>query len=127
MKAKYWNKEKQQCTLCPQNCQIKEGQKGFCRARKNIDGELKSLVYGKPVAVNVDPIEKKPLYHFLPGSTSFSIGTVGCNLACEHCQNWDISCADPEKLDIREMKPEAVFASAGSKIYPIIERFGFRN
>ncbi|HII30358.1 AmmeMemoRadiSam system radical SAM enzyme [Candidatus Woesearchaeota archaeon CG08_land_8_20_14_0_20_47_9] len=85
------------CNLCPHLCTISGGKTGFCGVRKNVDGVLKSLVYGRPVAVNADPIEKKPLYHFLPGSKAFSIGTVGCNLACLHCQNWDISRARPRQ------------------------------
>jgi pyruvate formate lyase activating enzyme len=79
------------CTLCPRYCKLKSGQHGFCYVRKNVDGEMKSLVYGKPYAVNVDPIEKKPLYHFLPGTKIVSIGTAGCNMACKYCQNWDLS------------------------------------
>lgn len=80
-----------ECYLCPHYCKLKTGQTGFCRVRKNVDGKLKSLVYGKPYAVNVDPIEKKPLYHFLPGAKILSIGTAGCNLACKYCQNCDLS------------------------------------
>lgn len=79
------------CFLCPRYCKLKSGQIGFCQVRKNVKGQLKSLVYGKPYAVNVDPIEKKPLYHFLPGSKILSIGTAGCNMACKYCQNWDLS------------------------------------
>ncbi len=80
-----------QCTLCPRYCKLKSGQHGFCYVRKNVAGEMKSLVYGRPYAVNVDPIEKKPLYHFLPGTKIVSIGTAGCNMACKYCQNWDLS------------------------------------
>jgi len=116
-KAKYWEKKGDviHCLLCPQNCHIAEGNKGFCRVRKNVKGELMTLVYGKPVAVNIDPIEKKPLYHFLPGSVSFSLGTVGCNLACEHCQNSDISCADPEETRSKILSPEEVVRIAKEK------------
>jgi pyruvate formate lyase activating enzyme len=108
--ARFWNREKNaiRCELCPQNCLIQEGRKGFCRARKNFEGELISVVYGKPAAAHVDPIEKKPLYHFLPGSKTFSIGTLGCNLACSFCQNHDISCADPERVDVAEIEPEKI-------------------
>lgn len=80
-----------QCRLCPWKCVIKEWQRGFCGVRENQEGKLIALVYGRPVSVAVDPIEKKPLFHFLPGSSVFSIGTVGCNLRCKHCQNWQIS------------------------------------
>lgn len=80
-----------QCLACEWKCKILEGKTGVCGVRKNEKGRLYLLVYGKPVAVNVDPIEKKPLYHFLPGSKILSIGTVGCNLKCGFCQNWEIS------------------------------------
>lgn len=79
------------CTLCAHRCSIAEGKTGFCGVRKNIGGRLFSLVYGKPIAQHIDPIEKKPLYHFLPNSRTFSIATVGCNMGCMHCQNFDIS------------------------------------
>lgn len=84
-------KDKIQCIACNHYCAIKEGRVGTCGVRQNLGGELKLLVYGKAAAVNVDPIEKKPLYHFLPGSKSFSFGTVGCNFRCDNCQNFDIS------------------------------------
>jgi len=80
-----------QCQLCNHFCSIKDGRIGICRVRKNNNGTLYSLVYGHPIASNNDPIEKKPLFHFLPGSLTYSIGTLGCNLKCANCQNWDIS------------------------------------
>ena len=79
------------CDLCPQNCTIKEGALGFCKVRRNIGGNLYSLVYGSPVALNVDPIEKKPLAMFMPKTWTFSIGTYGCNFDCSFCQNFEIS------------------------------------
>ena len=79
------------CGLCNHRCHIKEGKRGICGVRENRDGKLYSLVYGRLVAENSDPIEKKPLFHFLPGSTSFSISTLGCNFKCLHCQNHQIS------------------------------------
>ncbi len=79
------------CLLCRHYCNLAEGQTGICGVNKNEGGRLKNLVYGKAAALNIDPIEKKPLYHFLPGSTALSIGTVGCNLQCPFCQNWQIS------------------------------------
>lgn len=79
------------CKLCHQYCTIKAGRRGLCGVRENVDGILYSLVYGKLVAEHVDPIEKKPLFHFLPGSKSYSISTVGCNFRCQHCQNYEIS------------------------------------
>jgi pyruvate formate lyase activating enzyme len=84
-------KEKIVCLLCRHYCQLKEGQVGVCGVNKNEHGELKNLVYGHPIALNVDPVEKKPLYHLLPGTTALSFGTVGCNFKCPFCQNWDIS------------------------------------
>ena len=79
------------CNLCNHRCKIRKGKRGICGVRQNRDGKLYSLVYGKVVAEYTDPIEKKPLFHFLPGSRAFSIGTVGCNFHCKHCQNFDIS------------------------------------
>ena len=80
-----------QCNLCNHRCRIKDGALGICRVRENRAGHLFSLVYGKLISENVDPIEKKPIFHLLPGSLSFSIATVGCNFRCLHCQNYDIS------------------------------------
>lgn len=91
MLAKDAGKGLVQCLACRWYCRIPEAQAGNCGVRVNERGKLKLSVYGRPCAVHIDPIEKKPLFHFLPGSTSFSIGTFGCNFACEFCQNWDIS------------------------------------
>ncbi len=79
------------CDLCNHRCRIPKGGCGICRVRENRDGRLVSLVYGQLVSENVDPIEKKPLFHLLPGTLSFSVATVGCNFRCRHCQNYDIS------------------------------------
>jgi pyruvate formate lyase activating enzyme len=79
------------CTACARLCKLSNNQIGFCGVRKNIDGKLNLLVYGKAVAVHIDPIEKKPVMHFMPGSRIFSIGTTGCSWACQYCQNFDIS------------------------------------
>ncbi len=91
--ASWWKNESDgiRCYLCPWKCLIKEGEVGICKVRKNISDNLYSLVYGNPIAINIDPIEKKPLYHFLPGTSVFSVGTYGCNLQCKFCQNWNIS------------------------------------
>jgi len=80
-----------QCLACNHYCRIKPNQVGVCSVRKNANGELKLLVENRPVAINIDPIEKKPLFHFLPGTEIFSFGTFGCNFRCLFCQNWDIS------------------------------------
>ena len=94
-KMKYYKKEEVKeriiCLLCQHYCKLKEGQTGICGVNKNVNGELKNLVYSHPIALNVDPVEKKPLYHMLPGSKALSFGTVGCNFKCPFCQNWDIS------------------------------------
>lgn len=86
-----------QCRLCPWNCFLPEGARGRCRVRLNQGGELKTLVYGRAAAVHVDPIEKKPVYHMLPGSLVYSLAAPGCNLACKGCQNWEISQIYPEQ------------------------------
>ena len=87
----YEKSDKRICLLCQHYCKIKEGKTGICGVNKNVGDKIECLVYGYPAAMNIDPIEKKPLYHFLPASKSFSIGTVGCNFKCPFCQNWDIS------------------------------------
>lgn len=79
------------CNLCSRRCEIPEATVGFCKVRKNVEGTLESLVYARACAANVDPIEKKPLWHFYPGSLVMSIATVGCNFRCKFCQNWEIS------------------------------------
>lgn len=93
MIARHWTAEGDavRCGLCPHRCLIGEGAEGVCRVRRNEGGKLNTLVYGLAAAANVDPIEKKPLFHFLPGSRSFSIATVGCNFRCAFCQNWTLS------------------------------------
>ncbi|MCX8190871.1 MAG: AmmeMemoRadiSam system radical SAM enzyme [Candidatus Aenigmarchaeota archaeon] len=83
--------DKIQCLACRRKCLLEKGQVGFCGVRKNVNGRLKLLVYSLPSAVNIDPIEKKPLFHFYPGSLALSIGTSGCNFACKFCQNYDLS------------------------------------
>ena len=103
------------CSLCNHRCKIKEGKRGICGVRENRNRKLYSLVYGKVVAEHIDPIEKKPLFHFLPGSRAFSIGTVGCNFHCKHCQNFDISQYPQEhKGEIigQDRTPEQIVAAA---------------
>lgn len=100
------------CRLCPNDCRLSEGQIGICRARKNIGGELYSMVYGKIASVHVDPIEKKPFFHVLPGSTAFSIATPGCNMRCLFCQNWEISQAFPWDIRTSAATPEEVVDTA---------------
>src|SRR4030065_2844471 len=108
------DEKKVRCFLCAHHCLIKEDKRGICHVRKNMDGTLYSLVYGKVVSMNIDPIEKKPLFHFLPGSTSFSIALLGGNFHCEHCQNFEISQYPKEHEDIpgQSVTPEAIVESA---------------
>lgn len=98
---------KVQCTICPRNCILKEGQGGFCQIRKNIGGEIVLTSYGYNTGLSVDPIEKKPLYHFYPGTKVLSFGTLGCNMGCQFCQNWHISKSkgDPK---INHTEPEKI-------------------
>ena len=91
---------KTQCQTCSHRCVIAPGKRGICGVRENTDGKLYALNYGKAVAVNIDPIEKKPFFHFLPGSYSLSFATVGCNFRCLNCQNWDISQGFKNKKEI---------------------------
>jgi len=100
------------CELCPNGCVLDVNQVSKCRARMNKDGVLYSLVYGKPCAVHVDPIEKKPFFHFLPGTGAFSIATAGCVLSCKFCQNWQISQAKPEDTDTYDLPPDQVVRGA---------------
>lgn len=96
------------CQICPNECDIKEGESGDCRNRVNKNGKLWSTAYGNPCAIHVDPIEKKPLNHFLPGTTTFSIATAGCNLACLNCQNWTISQKSPDETRNYDLPPDKV-------------------
>jgi len=103
------------CFLCAHQCHIAEGKFGFCGVRQNIEGVLYTYAYGKVIAAHVDPIEKKPLYHFLPGSASFSIATIGCNFRCGFCQNWEISQASFRDGDVvggGGLSPEGVVIEA---------------
>ena len=107
-------KEKIRCDLCNHRCVINEDETGKCFVRKNVNGKLYSLVYGKLIAENVDPIEKKPLFHFLPGTYSYSIATVGCNFKCFFCQNYQISQmpSDENYIDGKLTSPEAIVQNA---------------
>jgi len=108
------------CALCAQGCVIREGERGGCRARANVDGKLRSLVYGRPVSVHVDPIEKKPLYHFLPGSSAYSLATAGCPLHCKFCQNWEISQSRPEDFDVEFVPPDGIVRDTEKSKAPVI-------
>jgi pyruvate formate lyase activating enzyme len=94
-----------QCELCPRACEIAPGGRGDCRVRINLDGRLTALTYGFPCSLHIDPIEKKPVFHFLPGTPTLSLATVGCNLHCKNCQNWEISQRNPEEIEALELPP----------------------
>ncbi len=100
------------CNLCSHRCVISPGKKGICRVRENRGGVLYTLVYGKTVTNNIDPIEKKPLFHFYPGSKSYSIATAGCNFRCLHCQNWQISQLKDGEIPGEEFAPEEIVENA---------------
>ena len=109
--ALWWESEsgnRVHCYLCPRHCHIGHGQSGFCFIRVNQNGKLFNLGYGAPAALQVDPIEKKPLNHFLPGTSVFSMGTAGCNMGCFFCQNWDISKSHHDQVHSRNVPPEDV-------------------
>ena len=99
-----------ECTLCPHHCRIAEGKTGVCRSRRNQNGMLVSGVYGKPCSLAIDPIEKKPLYHFHPGTTCLSLACTGCNFRCLNCQNHDISQVSLSDVNHYELSPEDVVA-----------------
>lgn len=102
------------CQLCPNECIISHGERGDCDVRENRNGVLYSLVYGKPCTWHADPIEKKPLFHFLPGTLAYSIATAGCNIECKFCQNWQIAQSKPEDIRQLDMPPEEVARNAKS-------------
>jgi pyruvate formate lyase activating enzyme len=104
--------KKARCHVCSFNCVIPEGKIGHCRTRKNIGGKIFTMIYGTVTSVASDPIEKKPLYHFYPASYSYSLGSVGCNFRCEHCQNWTISQVDIEQVYTRDIMPETAVKNA---------------
>lgn len=100
------------CGLCPHHCMLLPGDRSICRSRVNVNGTLYSLAYGNPCAVNIDPVEKKPLYHFFPASRVFSIAVAGCNFRCLNCQNWEISQVKPEEVRHQELFPQQVVEAA---------------
>ncbi|MFW6162527.1 MAG: AmmeMemoRadiSam system radical SAM enzyme [Planctomycetota bacterium] len=100
------------CTLCPNKCEVGDQERGYCGVRENRGGKYVTLVYGNPCAVHVDPIEKKPLFHFLPGTYAYSIATAGCNVECLFCQNWEISQVRPEQTRNYNLPPDKLVADA---------------
>ncbi|MFH1230354.1 MAG: radical SAM protein, partial [Planctomycetota bacterium] len=110
-----------ECLICPRHCHIPNQSRGYCGNKENDKGFYYSLVYSKPCTVNInDPIEKKPFFHFLPGATTYSLATVGCNLGCKFCQNWQISQATPEDSTSYNLSPSMVIEKAKSSKTPVI-------
>ena len=112
--------ERLQCNLCPHECLIAEGRTGLCRSRKNIGGKLYSLAYGRPCAIADDPIEKKPLAEWHPGTRCLSLACTGCNLRCPNCQNYEISQVSPDKVPSYDCSPEEMVRLALSRHLPTI-------
>ena len=100
------------CELCPRRCRIAPGQRGRCRVRENRDGRAYTLVYGNPCLVQLDPVERKPFFHVLPGTRALSISTAGCNIACKFCEVWDMALVAPEEVHAYDMPPEEVVKQA---------------
>lgn len=116
--AKWWHTLEDgrlQCDLCPRYCKLRDGDRGFCFVRQNVDGQMVLTTYGLSTGLCADPVEKKPLYHFLPGSRVLSFGTAGCNLGCQFCQNWSIS-KSKETSDLSEEAPPGVIADLAVKL-----------
>jgi pyruvate formate lyase activating enzyme len=103
-----------ECEICPRACKVAIKERGYCGVRENIDASYRTLVYGRVCSMNVDPIEKKPLFHFLPGAKALSIATAGCNIECKFCQNWEISQFRPEQVRSINFPPEEVVRQAKS-------------
>jgi pyruvate formate lyase activating enzyme len=115
VEAKYYRKleyKEIECELCPRKCKVGDRERGYCGVRENQEGTYYTLVHSYACSANVDPIEKKPLFHFLPGTQAFSIATAGCNLNCKFCQNWEISQVRPEQVKSYYLPPEEVAAFA---------------
>lgn len=112
--------DKIRCTLCPRYCRLSDGQTGFCAVRQNINGKLYALAYGRPTGFAIDPIEKKPLNHFLPATNILSFGTAGCNLGCKFCQNWTMSKAQLDDAQAMHVQPDQVVKLAKQRHTPSI-------
>ena len=115
VEAKYYKQlenDRVECLLCPRDCKVADLERGYCGVRENMGGKYYTLVHSRVCAVNVDPIEKKPLFHYLPGTKAFSIATAGCNVECKFCQNWQISQFRPEQVDSLKLSPEEVARQA---------------
>jgi len=109
-----------ECNLCPRHCRVTDLERGYCGVRENRDDIYYTLVYGLPCALNIDPIEKKPLFHFYPGTAALSLATAGCNVNCKCCQNWEISQSRPEQTDNLDLPPKALVDICTRKNIPTI-------
>ncbi|MDH3891310.1 MAG: AmmeMemoRadiSam system radical SAM enzyme [candidate division Zixibacteria bacterium] len=109
-----------ECRLCPRHCRITDLERGYCGVRENRKDTYYTLVYGRPCSLNIDPIEKKPLYHFRPGTKAFSLATAGCNVNCKFCQNWEISQARPEQIDSADLPPNELVKVCKERSVPTI-------
>jgi pyruvate formate lyase activating enzyme len=109
-----------ECRLCPRLCRLGDKERGYCGVRENIGGTYYTLVYGKVCSLNIDPIEKKPFFHVLPGTTALSLATAGCNVNCKFCQNWEISQVRPEQVEAYDLAPEEAAAKAAEARCPSI-------
>ncbi len=121
--ARYYEKaggKRVRCLLCPRGCVISDNQTGYCGVRKNIAGKLYSLTYGEACSIHSDPIEKKPFFHVLPGTRSLSLSTVGCNMECKFCQNWQISQSSPQDIRTRYVSPGQMVKKASGLNIPSI-------
>ena len=115
MEARYYRKLSHlevECQLCPRGCRVGDLERGFCGVRENRSGTYYTLVHSRPAALNIDPIEKKPFFHFHPSTLAFSLGTAGCNIQCKFCQNWDISQVRPEQVQNSYLPPEKIVSEA---------------
>lgn len=118
LEARYYEKlehKRIKCKLCPRECEIDDQERGYCGVRENRKGTYYTLVYANPCSAHIDPIEKKPLFHFLPGTMAFSIATVGCNILCKFCQNWQISQVRPEQVQSYNIPPEKIASISREK------------
>ncbi len=121
--ASWWERLDQKrvaCKLCPRGCEVDDYERGYCGVRENRGGTYYTLVYGRPCSLHVDPVEKKPLFHFLPGSQAFSLATAGCNVECQFCQNWQISQTRPEDLRSIDLSPARAAREAERSSAPVI-------
>ena len=122
-KARWWKKKegsKIECGLCPRHCVVSDIERGTCGVRENRGGEYYTLVHSRPCSVHLDPVEKKPFFHFLPGAPALSLATAGCNLECRFCQNWEIAQARPEQVESITLSPAEIVALARKNNAPVV-------